>query len=85
MKEKEQIIKNKEKAEVNKIREGLIKESHEKLESELAKKEKELKTRLENDYDLKMKQKVQEHEEELKRRKLDLELEMQKKIKQVLA
>ncbi len=82
---KEQSLKNQEEIEVKQIREKLISESHRELEAELAKKERELKARLENDYELKIKQKIHEHEEEIKRRKLDLELEMQKKIKQVLA
>lgn len=59
-------------------------EFHKKLESELTRKEKILKTQLQNDYDLKLKTQLQEQEAEMKKKKIDLELEMQKKIKQIL-
>lgn len=84
MKNKVQLFKNQEEGEIKQIKGELIEQAHKKLDTELAKKEKELKAKLENEYDLRMKQKIQDHENELKKRKLDLELEMQKKIKQVL-
>lgn len=62
----------------------LTREFHDKINSELAKKERELRNQLKEEYDLELKKKIQEHEDDIKKKKLDLELEMQKRIKQVL-
>lgn len=84
LKEKENILKDKEEKEIKEIKEAFAEQMHRELEAELEKKERELKARLENEYDLRLKQEIQKHEQEIKKKKIDLELEMQKKIKQVL-
>ncbi|MEK6906300.1 MAG: hypothetical protein AABW81_01625, partial [Nanoarchaeota archaeon] len=82
-KDKQDFIIQKE-TEKKKIREMLTREFHDKINSELAKKERELRNQLKEEYDLELKKKIQEHEDDIKKKKLDLELEMQKRIKQVL-
>lgn len=70
--------------EREKMHDKLVDEFHKKLESELTRKEKIIKSQIQNNYDLKLKAQLQEHEANMKKKKIDLEIEMQKKIKQIL-
>lgn len=72
------------KEERRKLHEEMLDEFHKKLDSEIIKREKVIRAKLNNEFELKLKKGIQEHEEMLKKKKMDLELEIQNKMKSLL-
>jgi len=72
------------KEERKRLHEKMARDFHEKLDSEIVKREKVIRAKLTNEFELKLRKGIQEHEERLNKKKMDLELEIQNKMKSLL-
>lgn len=76
--------KNNKEQTIKRIKSKLVSEFHQKLNTELENKEKQLRSELKKEFDLNLRNKIMEHDEQLKKEKLKLEGEIQRKLKNIL-